>query len=417
MIHTGDNTMIIIKRALAAGALALVALVGHAQQKQEVVKVAFIDPITGPAANIGLNILRTMQFLAERQSKAIPGAPRLEIEAFDNKGSPQETLTVFKSAVDRGYRYVIQSVGSGAAAALIDAVNKHNERNPGKEVVYLNYAANDPVLTNEKCSFWHFRFEADTSMKVEAMTASIKEDPKVKRLFLINQNYAHGQQMSRLTKEMLARRRAEVEIVGDELHPLMQVKDFSPFIAKIKASGADTVLTGNWGNDLALLIKAAKDSGLDVTFYTMYATQIGLPTVLGASGEGRVKALYSGHSNVPELRPALQDYKARFKEDYSVFTIDYMIRMLLSATVKAKSNDPVAVARALEGLSLKSYGGDITMRASDHQLQMPLYLATWHKKGPRDYDVEGTGFTWVQDKVYPPYVSSTPTSCQMKRPA
>lgn len=408
--------MNLFNRSAAAVVFALVAVNAGAQPTTDVVKVAFIDPISGPAANIGLNIFRSMQFLAERQSKAIPGAPRLELEAFDNKGLPQETLNVFKLAVDRGYRYVIQSVGSGSAAALLDAVNKHNERNPGKEIVYLNYAATDPALTNEKCSFWHFRFEADSSMKVEAMTAAIKDDPKVKRVFLMNQNYAHGQQISRYAKEMLARKRPDIEIVGDELHPLMQVKDFSPFIAKIKASGADTVLTGNWGNDLALQIKAAKDASLNVTFYTMYASQIGTPTVLGAAGEGRVKLLYSGHSNVPELRPAMDEYKARFKEDYSVFTIDYMIRMLLAATVKAKSSEPLAVARAMEGLSLKSFGGEVTMRAMDHQLQMPLYLSTWRKKGTGDYDVEGTGFSWGQDKVYPPYVSSTPTSCQMKRP-
>jgi branched-chain amino acid transport system substrate-binding protein len=408
--------MSITTRIAATAALAFAVAGAAAQAPPEVLKIAFIDPTSGPAANIGLNILRTMQFLAERDAKAMPGAPRLEIEAFDNKGSPQETLSLFKLAVDRGYRYVTQSVGSGAAAALIDAVNKHNERNPGREVVYLNYAANEPVLTNEKCSFWHFRFEADTSMKVEAMTAAIKDDPKIKRVFLVNQNYAHGQQVSRYAKELLARKRPDIAIAGDDLHPLMQVKDFSPYVAKIRASGADAVLTGNWGNDLALLIKAAKDASLDVAFYTMYASQIGTPTVLGSTGEGRIKLLYSGHSNVPELRPVLNDYKARFSEDYSVFTIDYMLRMLLAATVKARSTDPVAVAHALEGLSLKSYGGDITMRATDHQLQMPLYLSTWRKKGGRDFDVEGTGFTWSQDKVYPPYVSSTPTSCQMKRP-
>src|SRR5206468_1334144 len=162
-----------------------------------------------------------------------------------------------------------------------------------------------------------------------------------------------------------------------------QVKDFSPYIAKIKASGADTILTGNWGNDLALLIKAAKDASLDVAVYTMYASQIGTPTVLGSTGEGRIKLLYSGNSNVPELRPAMNDYRDRFHEDYSVFTVDYMVRMLLAATVKARSTDPVAVAHALEGLSLKSYGGDITMRAMDHQLQMPLYLSTWRKRGGR----------------------------------
>ena len=329
--------MNIAHRVAAAAALTLAALTSGAQQKTEVVKIAFIDPISGPAANLGLNVYRTMQFLAERESKAMPGAPRLEVEAFDNKALPQETLTAFKGAVDRGYRYVTQSVGSGSAGALLDAVNKYNERNPGKEVLYLNYAANDPALTNERCSFWHFRFEADTSMKLEALTAAIKDDPKVKKVFLLNQNYVHGQQVSRYAREMLARKRPDIQIVGDELHPLMQVKDFSPYVAKIKAAGADTVLTGSWNNDLALLIKAANDAGLEVAFYTMFANAIGTPTVLGPTGAGRVKVVYAAHPNLPELRQVQEEYKARFKEDYSAYTVGHMMRMLLAATVKAKA--------------------------------------------------------------------------------
>ena len=58
---------------------------------------------------------------------------------------------------------------------------------------------------------------------------------------------------------MLAAKRPDIEIVGDELHPLFKVSDFSPYIAKIKASGADTVITGNWGPDFALLLKAAAE--------------------------------------------------------------------------------------------------------------------------------------------------------------
>ena len=77
--------------------------------------------------------------------------------------------------------------------------------------------------------------------------------------------------MTRAAKEYLKRKRPDIEIVGDDLHPIAQVKDFSPYVAKIKASGADTVITGNWGSDLSLLIKAAKDAGLTANFYTYYA--------------------------------------------------------------------------------------------------------------------------------------------------
>ena len=70
---------------------------------------------------------------------------------------------------------------------------------------------------------------------------------------------------------MLAAKRPDIQIVGDELHPLLKITDFAPYIAKIKASGADSVITGNWGQDFALLLKAAADAGLKVNWYTYYA--------------------------------------------------------------------------------------------------------------------------------------------------
>ena len=190
---------------------------------------------------------------------------------MDSKSSPQEALNLLKAATDQGFRYVTQGNGSNVAVPLADAVAKHNERNPGKEIIYLNYAAVDPVLTNEKCTFSHFRLDADTSMKMAALTAFMKDQPKISKIYLINQNYSHGQQVSKFFKEGLTRNRPDAKIVGDDLHPLGQVKDFAPYVAKIKQSGADTIVTGNWGQDMTLLIKALNDSGLKVPIYAYYA--------------------------------------------------------------------------------------------------------------------------------------------------
>ena len=265
-----------------AATLALLPGVVFAQAGQTV-RIAFIDPLSGPFANIGQNVLKSYQFSAEQFNKKNAAGVKFEFVPFDSKGSPQESLNNLQAAIDQGVRYVVQGAsGSGAAAAISDAVSKHNERNPGHEVVYLNYAAVDPALTNERCSFWHFRLDADTSMKMEALTSFMKDQPEVKKVYLINQNYAHGQQVSRYFRDLIARKRPDVQVVGDELHALGQVKDFAPYVAKIKASGADSVVTGNWGQDLTLLIKAAKDAGLDANFYTYYATTSGVPTAMAA---------------------------------------------------------------------------------------------------------------------------------------
>jgi len=417
MTPTRRTLMVAIEIATA---LALCGVAGlAAAQSGETVKVAYIDPLSGSFANIGQNILKTHQLLSQRfGGKANPAGVKFEIVPFDNKASPQESLNALKAAIDQDIRYVVQGQGSGAAAALIDAIAKHNERNPGKEVVLLNYAAVDPDLTNSKCSYWHFRFDADTSMKMEAFTTYMKDEKNIRAVYLINQNYSHGQQVSRYAKEMLARKRPDVKIVGDDLHPLGQVKDFAPYVAKIKASGADSVITGNWGQDLSLLIKAGKDAGLDVTWYTYYAGAAGTPTAIGPGSDGKIKFVYVAHPNIPgDLAKAQEEFRSKFNEDLSTATVYNLYPMLAAAMAKAKSTDPVKVAAAMEGLSIKSHSGDVQMRATDHQLQQALYIAKWQKIDAKyKYNVENTGYTWGQEKMYEPYVASTPTSCQMKRP-
>jgi len=388
-------------------------------QKGETVKIAWIDALTGLTAATGQNQLKGFQFLAEQFSKGNPAGVKFEITSFDNKLSPQETVNALQAAIDQGVRYVAQGTGTGPATAIIDFLNKYNERNPGKEVLFLNYAAVDPSLTNEKCSFWHFRLDADTSMKMEALTTFMKDQADVKKVYLINQNYAHGHQVAKYAKENLARKRPDVQIVGEDLTPLAQTRDFAPYVAKIKASGADTVVTGNWSSDLTLLVKAANDAGLNAKFYTYYAPVSGTPTAMGANAAGRVYVVGVMPYEAPAARKLMDEYKAKFNDDFYTAQIYNAYALLTAAMAKAKSTDPVKVAATLEGLEVKGLGDAVQMRKTDHQLQQTVFISRWEKAGPKpfDYSVENTGHNFRTVKTYESYVASTPTSCQMKRPA
>ncbi|MCD2511701.1 branched-chain amino acid ABC transporter substrate-binding protein [Comamonas endophytica] len=403
-----------------AAAVVLAGTGGAMAQQGETVKIAWLDPLSGLMAALGSNQLKSFQFLAEEFSKKNPAGVKFEVIGIDNKLSPQETTSALRSAMDQGARYVVQGNGSGPALAIMDALEKHNARNKGKEVVYLNYAAVDPDLTNSKCSYWHFRLDADTSMKMEALTTYMKDLPDVKKVYLINQNYAHGHQVAKYAKDMLARKRPDVQIVGDDLAPLAQVRDFSPYIAKIKQSGADSVITGNWGSDLALLIKAANDAGLNnVKFYTYYAIATGAPTAMGANAAGKVYMVGYGHLNLPgEIGRIVTDFKKRFNEDMYTASVFNAFAMLTEAFQRTKSTDPVKVAAAMEGMKFKGFNGEVEMRKSDHQLQQGLYISRWEKAGGKyPIDSENTGYTLAPVKYFEPYVASTPTSCQMKRPS
>lgn len=400
--------------------LALAAILPLAQA--DTVKIAFIDPLSGPFAPTGQNALKSFQYMTELANQGKwAGEHKLEVTGFDNKGSPQETLTQLKAVIDQGYRYVTQGAGSGAGLALLDAINKHNERNPGKEIIYLNYAAIDPDMTNSKCSFWHFRFDANSDMKMEALTSYMAANKSLKNVYIIGQNYAFGQAVSRAGKEYFARKRPDVKIVGDDLHPIGQVKDFAPYVAKIKASGADTVITGNWGADLSLLIRAAKDADLKATFYTFYAVTSGVPTAMGSSGADRTRIIGNWLPNNETFsgKEIVEGFKKKYNDDYYTAQTHSSIATLSKAIKEAKSTDPVKVAFAMEGLHVNSLNGEVVMLKTDHQLQQPLYIATWTKANGKDvkYDQENTGYGWRINQKIDAYLATQPTSCQMKRPA
>jgi len=409
-----------IRFKLIAAAVALACASGAMAQKGEVVKMVRIDAQSGLLGPVGVNQLKSYQFFAEKFSgKGNPAGVTFEVTGIDNKLSPAESLNALKSAIDQGVRYIIQGNGSSVALALSDAVSKHNERNPGKEVIYLNDAAVDPDLTNSKCSYWHFRFDADTSMKMEAMSSFMVDQKDIKKVYILGQNYSHGVQVAKYTKETLGRKRPDIQIVGEDLHPLAQVRDFAPYIAKIKASGADTVITGNWGSDLSLLVKAAMEGGYTGNFYTYYAGVTGTPTALGTNGAGKVYQIAYSHYNMGgQMDKWMAEFKTKYNDDFYTGSVIRIYETLGAAMAKAKSTDPVKVAAALDGIRVESFNGEVEMRKLDHQLQQPLYMTVWQKADKKyPYSPENTGMTLVPVKTYPNYVSSTPTSCQMKRPS
>src|ERR1700712_4822035 len=269
-----------MRKLMMAAAFAL-PMLGGAAMAQETLKIGYIDPLSGGGASVGEVGLKTFQFLADEvNAKGGIQGKKVEIVPLDNKTNPQESIIQAQKAIDAGIRYVTQGNGSSVAIALSEFIAKYNERNPGKEVLFFNYAAVDPILTNDKCSFSHFRWDANSDIKMEALTNYMKGEKNIKKLYLINQDYSFGESVRTTAVAMLKTKRPDIEIVGDEKHPLLKVTDFAPYIAKIKASGADSVITGNWGQDFALLLKAGADSGLKVNWYTYYAGGTGGPTAI-----------------------------------------------------------------------------------------------------------------------------------------
>lgn len=410
-----------MRKLMMAAAFAL-PMLGGAAMAQDTVKIGYIDPLSGGGASVGEIGLKTFQFLADEvNAKGGILGKKVEIVPLDNKTNPQESLIQAQKAIDSGVRYITQGNGSSVAGALTDFITKYNERNPGKEVLYFNYAAVDPVLTNEKCSFSHFRWDANSDIKMEALTNYMKGVTAIKKIYLINQDYSFGESVRTTARAMLKAKRPDIEIVGDEKHPLLKVTDFAPYIAKIKASGADSVITGNWGQDFALLLKAAADSGLKVNWYTYYAGGTGGPTAIKQAGlNDQVFQVSEGFANIDHASSKAFEKALRDKYGFSLFyprAVNEM-RMFALAAEKAKSLEPVKVAAALEGMDYDVFnGGKGFMRKDDHQFFQPIYIAQFGElKNKETFDEEKTGWGWKGVAKIDADKTVLPTTCKMTRP-
>lgn len=423
----------LLKRMLPtlAACVCLSAPVLWAQQQaptQAPVRVALIESLSGPFANTGEAVFRNLAWAAERVNARggikLPGGNRaLVFERYDSKGQNEEALSALRSAMDDGITLVTQGNSSSTAAALIDAINKHNEREPGKRLLFMNYSAVDPVLTNEKCSYWHFRFDAHADMRMAALMDVLKDDKALKSVYLIGQDYSFGQAVVREARKQLGLQRPDIQIVGDELHPLGRIKDFLPYVAKIKASGAQAVLTGNWGNDLTLLVKAAREAGFEGKFYTFYGNALGVPAALGDAGVGKVIAVADWFPNASSAQSEsfYQSFRQRFskpQDDYVHMRMQLMVEALVQSIEKAGSVESTALAAQLEKATVLFAGHQGVMRSADHQFQQPLLVAVMDKQGAPGvrFDVEGSGYGFRVIKTIAAARAEQPHSCKMARP-
>jgi branched-chain amino acid transport system substrate-binding protein len=387
---------------------------------QGTIKVMYTDPLSGPFAQVGDQNLQQFKYIIDYiNGRGGALGRKFELVSFDNKSQPSEALLALKSATDQNIPVIMQCSGSNIAAALIEGVDKHNERNPTNRIVYVNCGAVATELTNEKCSYWHFRMDAHVGMKAETMVRALPKD--VTKVYLLNQDYLFGQSVQRDVKTFLGKLRPDVKVVGDELIPLGKVKDFSPYVTKVKASGAQALITGNWGPDMTLLIKSGMDSGLDIRYYTMYAHLGGGATAIGPAGNGKVRSVMAFHENiaVETGKTDTEGWTKQFRSqhDYDFYAAGFrtIFEFLQAAMNKAGSADPLKFSAALEGLTITDMlGHQVTMRKADHQILSEYFVGVF-TKGVK-YDSEKTGLGWKTETTVLPKDLDQPNSCNMKRP-
>tara|TARA_R110002072_G_scaffold4663_8_gene32637 strand:+ start:16082 stop:17368 length:1287 start_codon:yes stop_codon:yes gene_type:complete len=389
---------------------------------QTPIKIAIIDPLSGPFAAQGESSLLQLRFAVDELVNAkggLLGGRQVEILALDNKASAQESQIQLRRAIGEGVEFVFSGNSSAVAAVLSSALERHNRRNPDQQIMYLNHSAVETALTEQDCNFWHFRFDAHADMKLDALTDYIAESD-ISRLYVLGQDYSFGKTIQESTVSMLAEKRPDIQIVGNELHPIGQVRDFTPYVTRIVSSNADAILTGNWGADMVSLARAIINAGLDVPIFTFYAAYDGNTATLGEAGKDRIYLVHNDRANV-DLLDSYVDYNRRFKarnpnHDISQPRIANAVMMLAQAIEAAGTSNAYDVAIAMEDMRITSISGEeLWMRPADHQTFQPINVSVHTDEGiVMDADNSGYGLRTVF--TLPTADTIRETSCRMERP-
>ncbi|MFT3802379.1 MAG: ABC transporter substrate-binding protein [Burkholderiaceae bacterium] len=410
------------KTALAVAGLCGVLAGAAAHAQERTIKVGIVESLSGPQAASGQSIRTAVRYGIDRiNAEGGWHGTKLELIEYDNQGTAAGAADKLRSAIAEGVRIVLHGASSAIGGQITEDVRKHNLRNPGKEVIYLSLGALALDLTGEKCHFHHFRLGPNSNVDIKALVGAMAQAKALgPRVYVINQNYSAGVDMeAAFVSEVRA---AGATVVEKALHDVNKIQDFAPWVAKIKAANVDTVLTGNWSNDLLFLMKAAKASGLKARFGTLFLDQPGNIANAGESAEGHFVA----HSFNVEANAAAEalgnDYKAKtghypvYLEPTAMFGVAFLGEALKKVPADAKELNVNALGKALEQTRLSTPVGEWSMRAADHQGLIPLVVSTVSPDARFKVDGSALGFRPV--KIIPAQDAATAVqaNCRINRP-
>ena len=386
-------------------------------------KIGLVETLSGPQASTGLMFKAATRYVIDQINAGggWNGEP-VQLVEYDNQGGPAGASDKVKAALADGVQLIVQGSSSAVSGQITEDVRKFNLRNPGKEVVFLNVGGEALELTGEKCHFHHFRFNPNAQVRVKALVSAMKQDNALgTKVYSINQNYSWGQDME---AAIVANATAGgYQVVEKTLHDINKIQDFAPYVNKIAASKADTVITGNWSNDLLLMMKASKAAGLTARFGTAFLDQPGNIANAGDAALGHYVAhAFNADANGKDSEVFAEDYKAKtghypvYTEGQTVFGLQMVASVLKGVKAQDGKLNVNAFAKALETARVKTPVGESTMRADDHQILLPIAVSKVSKDAKFKADNTPMGFQTV--KLFSAQEAAAPVqgNCKMQRP-
>jgi len=362
----------------------LVVLVGvtlgfSQTQAADPIHVGLNEVRSGAFKSIGDKFLLGVEIAVKEINKTggVLGRP-LELVVEDNQMKPEIAVTKLKKMILEDKCEAIFQASSSAVALAI------SQTMPRYKKIYVPMASFAMDLTGKQFHPYVFRTDSNVALFTKAMALYIgKQKKEFKKVYMINMDYAYGHDVADFYERFIREIAPDTQIMGKDFHPMFN-KDFGPYISKVKASGADYLLTGNWGTDLIQLIIQARSLGLKIPFAGILQSD---PNTLAAMPGDEAVGNFGVASFLPGVdTPKGKQLEESFHEKSGVWPAEqvwyaYKAMILYAEAVKkAGSLDVDKIIKAFENLKFDGPTGIVSMRAKDHQLMQPMIVGQVVKK-------------------------------------
>ncbi|GLS13693.1 MULTISPECIES: ABC transporter substrate-binding protein [Hydrogenophaga] len=390
-----------LSRVLAGAALIAVLPLNAAAQAKDPIKVGLVSSKSGVFAQQGEEVIRGVKFAVEEaNAKGGIDGRKVELAEGDDESTPDAGRRVAEKLAREGHSLLIGAIPSNISLAIAQSLERW-------DAAYFAVASKSDKLTGDTCRPRSFRTVHSDAMDI-AMINEWAKSLKDSSFAVLAADYAWGRDSGESFKRAIEASGKKVPL---SLYVPLGTKDFSPYIAQLKAANVDAIWVAEVGRDATAFIKQAEEFGLipKTKIIGHALVQNFIINSTGKALEGTVgNTAYTPDIDNPRNKAFVDAWKAKFNRlptDNEGQAYNG-VQVMFEGVKLAGSAKPGDVSKALRGAQLDTVYGKVTLRAADNQLVLPNYVG-------RAKVVDGV-LRPVVEQVFPASLTPAPSAlCKM----
>jgi len=365
--------------AVAAGVAAPAVITRYGWAQTGTIKLGMVEPLSGPNKYYGEARIDAVRLVVERINAGggILGR-QVEFLPVDSEMKPDVSAKRSRELLRDAKVDFITGFSAPVNMAVAREANAARKIFVSSTTLPTDMTAGGFYPTTFACS-------PNAEMYGNGQLHVVKNMP-FRKIYVLGQDVGSGRVMGEyFARRFPAIKRADQELVGVEYHPTFRVSDFGPYITKVIASGADCLVTPNYGPDQQLLIKQGFELGWKLKVVGPYLNDPVILKELGAAGVGNIVAAINIVTlATPQNQEWVKLFRARYPDTKHLYSVvpDAATGMAINAyswmfdiAKRTGSLDTEAMIKTWEGAKFQALWGEVEMRACDHQIQTGIAMA------------------------------------------